>query len=409
MSIIYFFITILYEIIEIYLSFVHFGILDEEESLRAPALYTFEAAVPNRFAGISDFLKCNSVTFILSALFAYFRVHPSPECYGTEMQLPGDLKFPFHSHAGQEGLFIVRQCYKRILSIVNKRLNSKYERGIIFSGAQGNGKVRRRHWRDCVYASVILIDIFSAQTWCSLLIVWQLVYQQKTVVYELCEQGVVLVIPADGPIRILNAVAATCGSVPELNERETVHVFDGKASACHEPYASEAFLIVTTSRNCRNYVQTSRRPDIYFYCIPSYDEDELLRQCARFQVEPEEVRRRCSEIGPSIRYILTNNYETSKVGVMDVARRITAEQMDVYIDDVNMFGASGKTDIAACLLVVVVEEDLFEDPDDAYLAKNVLWQFASKFLCRLVMDKAKSDATTFIRNFITEVNLEDIQ
>lgn len=196
--------------------------------------------------------------------------------------------------------------------------------------------------------------------------------------------------------------------MPELNERETVHVFDGKASACHEPAASRAFLIVTTSRNSHNFAQTSRRPDLFLYCIPSYEVDELLRQCARFGVDREVVLQRCAQLGPSIRYILINDFEVCKQETMAVARRVTAGQMDAYIDDVNLHAASGKTDIAACLLVVLVREDLFVDPDDAYKAMNVSWEFGSRMLCALVLATAQSDATAFVKNFITEVNSQGI-
>lgn len=95
-----------------------------------------------------------------------------------------------------------------------------------------------------------------------------------------------------------------------------------------------------------------------------------------------------------------------------LARFVTAEQLDSYIDDVNQFASSGKTGISACLLVVLVREDLFAGSDknlnDAYLAKNVSWQFASKYLCALVLEKVKSNATAFIKNFITEVNKQGI-
>jgi len=235
------------------------------------------------------------------------------------------------------------------------------------------------------------------------------VYQNKNVVYELCEQRQVLVIPANNePIRCVSAIA-TGGTVPELNDRETVHVFDGKASACHEPAASRAFLIVTTSRNSRNFMQTSRRADMFFYCIPSYEVDELLRQCTKFGVDREVVLQRCAQLGPSIRYILINDFEVCKLDTMAVARRVTAGQMDAYIDDVNLYAASGKTDIAACLLVVLVREDLYDEkPDDAYMAQNVSGEFGSKMLCALVLSTAQSDATLFVKNFITEVNSQNI-
>lgn len=90
-----------------------------------------------------------SNSYILLELFAYFRATPPPEGYGTEFLLPEHLSFPFQSKPDVDRLFIVRHCYQRILSIVNRRLALSYEggrgSGIIFSGAQGNGKVRQHH------------------------------------------------------------------------------------------------------------------------------------------------------------------------------------------------------------------------------------------------------------------------
>ena len=155
-------------------------------------------------------------------------------------------------------------------------------------------------WNACVCYAFLLCEPRNEQTWCSLLIVWELVYQNKNVVYELCEQGQVLVIPANnGPIRCVSTIA-TGGTVPELNDRETVHVFDGKASACHEPAASRAFLIGTTSRNSRNFTQTSRRAGMFFYCIPSYEVDELLR-CANARSSVWTVKWFCSAVRSLVR------------------------------------------------------------------------------------------------------------
>lgn len=129
----------------------------------------------------------------------------------------------------------------------------------------------------------------------------------------MCEQKVLLVIPADGPVRALTCTA-TCLTVPELNRPETVHVFDGKAGTdSYEPAASNASLIVTTSRSSANFAQTARRSGLREYCIPSYDVDELLRHCEEFGVAPEDVLQRCAELGPSIRYILINDYASCKV------------------------------------------------------------------------------------------------
>lgn len=123
-----------------------------------------------------------------------------------------------------------------------------------------------------------------------------------------------LIIPAVGPIRCISHYA-TVENTPELLQRETVYVFDGKAASSKEPASSKAFLVVTTSSNSHNYTQTSRCSGIFFYCIPNYDVDELLALGEILGVNVDVIFQRCAEISPSIRYILVNSYyERSSCG-----------------------------------------------------------------------------------------------
>ena len=114
-----------------------------------------------------------------------------------------------------------------------------------------------------------------------------------------------LIIPAVGPIRCIIHYA-TVENTPELLQRETVYVFDGKAASSKEPASSKAFLVVTTSSN--THIQTSRCSGIFFYCIPNYDVDELLALGDILGVNVDVILQRCAEIGPSIRYILGNSH-----------------------------------------------------------------------------------------------------
>ena len=245
------------------------------------------------------------------------------------------------------------------------------------------------------------------QTWCSLYIVWYLVSLHKTVIYELSEQKSVYIIRSDGGMRIQRCPAAVC-EIPEMGmmgSERAIHVYDASATANSEPAQSRAFLIVTSSRNSDNYRQTERR-NMHKCVIPSYTMDELKNYSGYFGVGLEELATRCFQIGPSFRYVLTGNYAVAKENTEAKAQRVTAEQMDSYIENNRQSGDS--KDISACLVKAIVREEEFEDPDDAYMDMNVIWEIASQSLCRIILKKSASEATKFVRNFITEVDSKGV-
>lgn len=238
----------------------------------------------------------------------------------------------------------------------------------------------------------------------SLYIVWLLVREGRTVVYEIRQKDAVYVIPSTGPIRFLS-VHASEANVPELTEANAIHVFDAKADSRLEPAESCAFLVEFTSKNSGNYAQTIRRHGMGIYCVPSYEVEELLLFCELFGVTPAQVKQRCAEIGPSVRYILVNDFEECKARTIAVAKKIKAEQMDTYISN-TLFGDGD--DISACLVLAIVHENKFEDPDDAYKESNITWELASTFLAKIILSGASSNATTFVRNLITVVNTQGL-
>mmetsp|Transcript_23759 Transcript_23759/g.32519 ORF Transcript_23759/g.32519 Transcript_23759/m.32519 type:complete len:208 (+) Transcript_23759:69-692(+) len=81
----------------------------------------------------------------ISRLFIYFRTNDPPANYGYTCVLPSGLTFLFKSVA--ESVMIVRLCYRRLLSIICKRLSLDVETrgsGILFTGGQGNSKVKQK-------------------------------------------------------------------------------------------------------------------------------------------------------------------------------------------------------------------------------------------------------------------------
>jgi hypothetical protein len=184
-------------------------------------------------------------------------------------------------------------------------------------------------------------------------------------------------------------------------------VYDAQANGNDEPAGSRAFLVEFSSRNPRSYAQTIRRPRMLHCCIPSYELDELLFVCDMFAVPAAEVCRRVKEIGPSIRYILINDYATSKLRTFELACAVKPEQLDQYIDD--FVGVTGITDdISACLLKVLVDESRFPDPLDAYLEYNVEWQFASQELCKMSLVHSETSAKKFLNDYIAMVDREQV-
>lgn len=232
---------------------------------------------------------------------------------------------------------------------------------------------------------------------------WHFLRQNKCVVYEIAAEGTVYVIQPNGDARRFSGLANKA-TVAELCDDETVHVYDAKAKTVHEPAVSRAFLVEFSSRNQNSYAQTQRLPGILHCCIPSYELEELLDVCHLFDVEPEELRRRYIEIGPSIRYLLINNYDVSKVHTHNMAKRVPPEQLEAYMND-NYATTGCHDDISACLLKVRVDESRFpSDPLLAYRDDHVVWEFASRELRDLVIKNAGTEADRFIRNFITRVD-----
>jgi hypothetical protein len=55
--------------------------------------------------------------------------------------LPEGLQFICSSADSTEGKMIVRSCYEHVIAIVDRGLGQR-QTGVVFSGAQGNSKVR---------------------------------------------------------------------------------------------------------------------------------------------------------------------------------------------------------------------------------------------------------------------------
>jgi hypothetical protein len=140
----------------------------------------------------------------------------------------------------------------------------------------------------------------------------------------------------------------------------------------------------------RKLTWTERR-NILLCVIPSYTLQELSLYSGYFGVGLKELAARCFEIGPSFRYIFAaNDYAQTKEMTAAKANNISADQMGLYIDN-NFFQGADSGDISAGLMKVTVrEEEYEEDPDDAYLDRNAIWEIASQHLWKIILSNAKS-------------------
>jgi hypothetical protein len=122
-----------------------------------------------------------------------------------------------------------------------------------------------------------------------------MLWKGRTVVYEIVEEDTVFIITSDGVVRRGEGAA----KIPYLNDENTVHIFDAKATetGAREPAMSDAFLVEFSSENSASFEQTSRRPAVVRYCIPSYTLEELLTVHEYFGVSEDEVRARVAQIG----------------------------------------------------------------------------------------------------------------
>ena len=217
------------------------------------------------------------------------------------------------------------------------------------------------------------------------------------------EKKVVYVVHSNGKMYMC-ATPASAAVIPEMEntgDSRAIHVFDASASVSSEPAQSNAFLILTSSRNNTSYKQTERRP-VHRCVIPSYTMEELQLYCLPFNVTCEEVALRSFQIGPSFRYILTGNYDLIRKRTEENAKKVTAEQLDLYLENPSQRGDS--SDISACLVIVIVSEEDYEDPNLAYTDENVTWKLASQSLTKIIIQSIAVEATKFVRNFITRVN-----
>eukprot|EP01036_Dinobryon_divergens_P023179 gene23179-31499_t len=163
----------------------------------------------------------------------------------------------------------------------------------------------------------------------------------KTVVYEVSEQKSVNIIRSDERMRIQQCPAAVSSANSE------------------EPAQSRAFLIVTSSRNTDNSRQTERR-HIHRCVIPSYTVDELKNYIDYFGIGLEELTTRCYQIGLSFRYVLTGNYELTNENTEAKAQRVTAEQMDGFIENNGLSGDSREVDSIGATRLKGVYGNYFE-------------------------------------------------
>ena len=202
----------------------------------------------------------------------------------------------------------------------------------------------------------------------------------RCVVYEVCEKKMVYVIRNDGGVRCVHGPASQ-GNVPELGDKDTIHIYDSTANDSRGPMRSHAYLVMFVERTCNRYRHIRRRWGMQYYSFPSYTMEELVSICHYFDVSPEEVRRRCLEIGPSIRYILVNDYEDCKIRIEEVARMATTSQVTDFLSNYQKHGVN----MPSVIMRVAVDEQKYgENPEDAYLEANVHWDYASQALKELV-------------------------
>lgn len=226
----------------------------------------------------------------------------------------------------------------------------------------------------------------------------------RTVVYEVVEEDAIFILTPDGAVRRGEGAA----KISYMIDKNTVHIFDAKATkaGAREPVMSNAFLVEFSSENSASFEQTSRRPAVVRYCIPSYSLEELLTVKEYFGVSEDEVRERVAQIGPSIRYVLVNDYAETLPATMDKAKNVTTAQFEHFLST-DAPASSSEKDVSAGLLIVHVNEDEYpEEPWQAYRRYNASWSFASRNICQIVYKNTCTKAQQFVRQFITEVNTQ---
>jgi hypothetical protein len=229
--------------------------------------------------------------------------------------------------------------------------------------------------------------------------------KKRTVIYEIVEENTFFILTPDMEFKRCPGAASCAVAYPYLDKVDTCHVFDAKATkgGGREPASTEAFLIAFRSENSASLAQTCRRSNVHRYCIPSYTVEELLTVRGYFNVSEQAVRERVVQLGPSIRYILVNNYDETLTATLAKARFIAPEQLETFLQGRAPAGTSD--DVFAGLLSVHVNEDDFPaDPWKAYTLDHVTWSFASRNICKIIYGNANKKARSFVRNFICEVN-----
>ncbi len=217
--------------------------------------------------------------------------------------------------------------------------------------------------------------------------------------YHSAELASTVVITRDlnnnGTLEIRSALALDMTAIDCLSSPETIFIFDAKAQEAREPPLTDAFLILTSSRNIRSYAQTMRT-NIKFYGIPSYSLTELLGICHYFGMAEDEVVRRCVEIGPSFRYILVMlDFKLVLKRVEDVIEKVDPANISAYMENTSV----NTDNVSACLLKLRVENstDMV-----AYEDENLTWDIASKNIAMWLVKRKNEDARRFVQKFVAE-------
>lgn len=182
-------------------------------------------------------------------------------------------------------------------------------------------------------------------------------------------------------------------TVPELQDPDTVHLFDAKApedGVASEPSRSSAFLVIFSSSNGNVYKQLGRSMAIYGF--PSCDLSELLEHCEKFNVSKTAARKRHAMFGGSFRLVLGLTPKLAKVKLEEGFARFLPDNILRYLPQTSSSPVVPFDHGPSVLFQFRVNDpagtgDLF----DTYQLMQMTWSFASNYIVQRVLRDVQDD------------------
>ena len=180
----------------------------------------------------------------------------------------------------------IRSSTENVFTIVRRRLNGTKANGVVITGNPGIGK----SWTLCYF-------------------LMKLAKEKRTVVFESADADRTWVFRSDGTTSTIRHPRSQVFDPVELDDPQSVYLFDTAGSNPREPLRVNAFTVVASSPNPANYKQFIKRVLSRLY-LPCWTLDDLMKVRAYFpHITKEILEERFRKFGGIPRFVLSPSDE----------------------------------------------------------------------------------------------------